>query len=215
MVKYPQPKGDGLDIPKFLRVTQADMPARRAAWAKVKLTTMSFVDEKYKEAAAKRQEIKRQIALDRIARMKNKTAKKNSAPAWISNMEYKRNSLHDADFKRLLAEMPTPGHRKCLQAMFKFDGRRWVRLTNGQQALVRSAPARTTASSRKAPDDLATRLLGLNRAQFLKLAKANGIYKSEYEALPNDGLVRMTVGNRLRAMVRRGEAIKWTGLDKQ
>jgi hypothetical protein len=211
MKAYPAPRGDGLDIPAFLRVTMADMPARKKAWDKVKLTQPApLIDERYKEMAAKQKEAKRQAALARFAKLKARKASKNGGnPSWLARRDYLLNSVSAADYTRMLGEMPDAAHRKALEALFKFDGKRWVRLTSGQRSLV--TPKATPNRSRAAGpcDDLTARLAGMVRSQLLALAKVNGVYKPEYEALPNDGLVRMTTGNRLRAMVRRGETLKW------
>ena len=44
--------------------------------------------------------------------------------------------------------------------------------------------------------------------KLMRLAKRNGVWKDSYAAL-NIGQRRMTIGVRLRAMVKRGEEIKW------
>lgn len=49
---------------------------------------------------------------------------------------------------------------------------------------------------------------GIDTAKLRRLAEANGCWKPEYEHL-NAGMQRMNVGNRLRAKVRRGEAVSW------
>lgn len=46
-----------------------------------------------------------------------------------------------------------------------------------------------------------------------RLAKANGCWDERYENL-NAGLARMNCGNRLRALVRAGKAIKWGRITK-
>lgn len=60
-----------------------------------------------------------------------------------------------------------------------------------------------------AKDDLGARLNALGPAEIKALGKRNGVWKDMYDELPNDGLRRMNVGNRLRAMVKRGETVKW------
>jgi hypothetical protein len=40
------------------------------------------------------------------------------------------------------------------------------------------------------------------------LAEANGVWNARYAKL-NPGLARMTIGNKLRALVRRGTKLVW------
>jgi hypothetical protein len=42
-----------------------------------------------------------------------------------------------------------------------------------------------------------------------RVATANGVWKPEYATATNSGLSRMTVGNRLRVKVRKGEKLVW------
>lgn len=70
-------------------------------------------------------------------------------------------------------------------------------------------------------DDLSTRLSGfvqakdpdtgeikVDRDRLRRVAELNGIWKPDY-ALLNSGQMRMTIGNRLRAKVRKGHEPKW------
>ena len=52
---------------------------------------------------------------------------------------------------------------------------------------------------------------GIDRPKLEALAKKNDCWKSTYSALDN-GRARMTVGNSLRALVRRGAKLKWAAL---
>lgn len=76
--------------------------------------------------------------------------------------------------------------------------------THKAPVVVPTAPVRKAKMPR---DPLAARLADLDRAGLIAYAKQHGVYKSEYEALPNPGLLRMSIGNRLRAKVRRGELV--------
>lgn len=59
-------------------------------------------------------------------------------------------------------------------------------------------------------DEIADRLRAFpSLAELKAFAVANGVWKAEYDVLPNPGLARMNVLNRLRARVRRGEAVVW------
>jgi hypothetical protein len=65
-------------------------------------------------------------------------------------------------------------------------------------------------------DELATKLTkavatadgGIDLAKLKKLAERNGVWKANYARL-NAGLARMSVSNRLRALVRNGGNVKW------
>lgn len=60
-------------------------------------------------------------------------------------------------------------------------------------------------------DEIATQLAAYTKDGpdgLVALAEANSVWKAEYLAL-NPGQRRMTVGNRLRALVRKGQAVVW------
>jgi hypothetical protein len=64
-------------------------------------------------------------------------------------------------------------------------------------------------------DDIAVRLRklletddGIDLAKLQALAQNNGVWEARYQRL-NAGMQRMTVSNRLRALARKGVAIKW------
>jgi hypothetical protein len=49
---------------------------------------------------------------------------------------------------------------------------------------------------------------GIDTARLRALAEANGVWQDRYDNL-NPGLARMSCGNRLRALARRGTKIVW------
>jgi hypothetical protein len=55
-----------------------------------------------------------------------------------------------------------------------------------------------------------SRHVGADRDKLRTFAVANGCWDDRYGALPNQGLVHMSVVNRLRAKVRKGHTISWT-----
>lgn len=59
------------------------------------------------------------------------------------------------------------------------------------------------------PDDMPERLKGYDPAALKAFAVNNGVWDDKYATLPNPGLVRMNVVNRLRAKVRKGHQIRW------
>lgn len=71
---------------------------------------------------------------------------------------------------------------------------------------------RATAPAKPAPDDLPLQIkerFGLDAAKLKAFALANGCWDDKYAAMPNVGLQRMNVVNRLRAKVRKGHKVKW------
>lgn len=51
---------------------------------------------------------------------------------------------------------------------------------------------------------------GMDVTKLKSFATANGVWDDKYASLPNPGLVRMNVVNRLRAKVRKGHAVVWS-----
>ena len=65
----------------------------------------------------------------------------------------------------------------------------------------------------KQVDDLAAtlaRVCGLDVAKLKQFATANGVWQDKYMQLPNPGLIRMNVLNRLRAAIRKGHKLQGT-----
>lgn len=87
------------------------------------------------------------------------------------------------------------------------DGR-----TTAPQQATGPVTAGLLPKPRKEPDALSVRVsehCGTDAAVLERFARANGCWDDSYAALPNFGLRRMSVVNRLRAMVRRGHEVKW------
>jgi hypothetical protein len=77
--------------------------------------------------------------------------------------------------------------------------------------------ARTKSPERSVvPSDFAMRLRKavtgadgtIDAAKLQRLAVRNGVWNERYAKLSN-GLARMSIGNKLRALVRRGNKIEW------
>jgi hypothetical protein len=83
-------------------------------------------------------------------------------------------------------------------------------------ASVVSAKYRERYADGSCGDDLAARLKKhlaaddgtTDLTKLRDLAKANGVWEDGYSKL-NAGLARMSVSNRLRALLRKGGAVKW------
>lgn len=58
-------------------------------------------------------------------------------------------------------------------------------------------------------DDIKARLTEYEPAALREFAERNGVWNDKYLELPNPGLIRMNIGNRLRAKIKRGEAVEW------
>lgn len=61
----------------------------------------------------------------------------------------------------------------------------------------------------KPDDDIVDRLKALTPEQVKAFAVANGCWDDKYDAMPNPGLQRMNVINRLRAKVKKGYKVVW------
>lgn len=77
----------------------------------------------------------------------------------------------------------------------------------GALPLVPAAPPK----ARKTPDALALRVAGFDDAQLKSFATANDCWQDKYLELPNNGLRRMNVMNRLRAKLKKDPKykVKW------
>jgi len=78
-----------------------------------------------------------------------------------------------------------------------------------KEAVEETAPEKKVPRKKRTAepiDDLAAVLSGMNVSALVALAKNLGLKDVDrYKKLPNAGLARMTVGNRIRGFVRRGE----------
>lgn len=64
---------------------------------------------------------------------------------------------------------------------------------------------------RTAPDDdIVDRLKAKTPEQLKSFAVANDVWDDKYDALPNPGLRRMNVVNRLRAKIKKGHKVAWS-----
>lgn len=213
MRKATRKQDDDFAIPSFLLLTDEQ---RRAAWEKNPPRAMPqsamVGDPKY-------QEQKRQIALNKIAKMKARKATKEAKATAVSPLaliEYRRGSISAADHKRILAELPTKRHCKLFKDMYQFDGKRWC--STAPKPEPAPAPIQVEqprpARSKGPADDVATRLKELTdniperavHERIKALAKANGLWSDDYGRL-SPGLLRMTVGNRLRALSRKASIV--------
>ena len=210
MKKHSAP--DPFEIPKFLRLSAAE---RRASWKRYRPPAPAVTAtprSTFADLAASRkaeQEARRKARIDRVLARK-------AVPDRIAAEFAQRDGefLSVARFKRIRRELPTTAHRKILDQDWVRDGNRYRRaIVNGvvlRPSAVPTAPRSKPVRIVRSKDELSTRLSALSRNQLLQLAKVNNVFKPEYATLPNDGLVRMTCGNRLRAIVKRGEQVKWS-----
>ncbi len=67
-----------------------------------------------------------------------------------------------------------------------------------------------TKKPRKAPDALARRVSEFDDNEVQAFARVNGCWDDKYLQLPNLGLRRMNIINRLRAKIKHGHEVKWT-----
>lgn len=199
-------------IPTFLRIPQAE---RNAAWSGFKLTSPSFVPHQSTDMQEKQRVQDRLDALACIDRMKSQQQRKKSNDAIVRKLHLDP-GLSRADYFRILLECKEVGE----QAVMYFT-RTWHKCDDGRYR--KSTPTdhrvyytpdfvvdykRSSAPRRVNVDDVSARLAGVTRPALAELARRNGIWKDDYDKLDN-GRFRMVVGNRLRAMVKKGEAVTW------
>jgi hypothetical protein len=187
---------DNLTIPPFLRVTPKDAERRRRNWERNPPRAMFLPVEKPKDKALReRQERDRRERS--LARLRSHQQRRNH-----------RDAL-PPDFKNHPDKYRWDTRRSC----FIIDD--LAHLSRPKSGLVENvAPAaelkRTPARAKSTPkDDLVARLRAYDLKALTKFAKANACWDAKYAALPNVGLVRMNVVNRLRGAVRKGHEIKW------
>ena|SRR6185369_2603646 len=77
-------------------------------------------------------------------------------------------------------------------------------------SVVRSEYRARYGSEGHCGDRVAHRLKKLDSDGLREVAEANGVWKAEYAKL-NPGLQRMSIGNRIRGLIRNGSKISWVG----
>src|SRR5262245_57827666 len=213
----PAEQDDGMEIPAFLRLTAEQ---RAAAWANYTSRPRSLVSPPDKvQEQDKAREIAAEVAETKLRRRRATQLREGRIARDKQRLDIERRrklGVGQADFSRIRRECTALGPRYVveLEKLLSFDpaSGRWLR---AEDRAVLTAPRKPngTASAPKrlanVGDDTATRLLGYNREELLALAKANGVFEERYQSLPNPGLVRMTVGNRIRARAKRGVQINW------
>lgn len=198
---------DEWTIPAFLRISAEQRLLNWANWTPPPSWRVTAPLDDY---VAKVREAERQIAEMKLNARREQTrrrAERASSDArhqpWVQ-----RQGFSQAKYLRLREELWAcgPDYLAIFDANAKFDPatQRWF---YGDKP---AAPApKSNGTAKSSTDDTAIKLLAYDRDQLLALARANNVYDPRYETLPNPGLVRMTVGNRIRAKVRRGDNITW------
>lgn len=200
-------QSDPLDIPDFLRISPAE---RQRAWAEHPPQPTTLLERQPAMLMQTQHERRRERARVRLERLKQRKQDSKLRTQLFPKME----GMLVVKFKRLEREMPTEQHRNMLHAMFRFNGKCYIRTS---PALVQNVPPVGRASGHK-PSRRVDTAFSLQmdaclkdhdlRPRLRELARANNIWKDSYDALDN-GRLRMTVGNVLRAKAKRGENIKW------
>jgi len=72
--------------------------------------------------------------------------------------------------------------------------------------MIKEQDAERKPKGRKAPDEIALRVAEFDDARLQQFATANGCWQDKYLELPNNGLRRMNVLNRLRAKIKNDPA---------
>lgn len=203
---------DDLSIPDFLRVSEADRAKARAKQAETASPAPRFVPAPIDPSIAARHEaIRKEKAARKIAKLKNHLAKKNDRGAKPKDYDPDRHIWNPAkgrfevDKLVLLREQWAEQERRAASPLVE------MRNVAAGIPVQTAKPASTPRMAKppKQPDDLAARAATYDRPQLVTFAKANGCWDDKYSKLPNPGLVRMNVINRLRAKVRKGHKVIW------
>lgn len=207
---------DGLDIPAFLRIPSEQ---RKKAWEGVRLhsATPSLISEK-SEAQVKQEEMRRakeRIRLDELnaRKRREREAKEGKTTGKrISALKSMTNSAKPSPYHRW---DPTRA-RWMLDPVFKMrralHGEAVAMAMSDPPKLKRKKPKKQydrkpRKRMSKFNDDIAQFLVGATPEEIKAAAKRNKVWSPKYDDLPNPGLVRMTVGNKLRNLRKKGTKV--------
>lgn len=184
---------DGLDIPKFLRITKADVPARKKRWEEFHRNNppRPFADTKPQEKAMDPSTLR--FLREMEQRDAAKKQKANGRLKQIIPKIDRKNMRWDAR------------NNKFVPDRFTLDGRMIVSgAVTGRITSSKPNFEEVERKPKKAVDDLGAKVIAhttddgvFNADKLKKFAKANGVWDDKYASL-NNGLQRMNVVNRLR-----------------
>ncbi len=200
---------DGLNVPAFLRIP-ADV--RRKAWAGRPVRETQLIPtetDRSRELREAAEAQRKERSLAKLRASTNKRKRRDAMPADFNTIDYRWNSVKGCFERNPFAHMCKPApvlveQQKLMEA--KDLDRPRSRSTDGVSPSVKP-PGRAPAK-----DDLGAQVsahCGTDRAKLKHFAQANGCWTEAYDKLPNPGLVRMSVVNRLRAKVKHGHKVVW------
>lgn len=175
-------KTDPLDIPSFLRIPQQQ---RNAEWVKnPPRPAPAFVPVAIKSEDPATEQFR--LELEEQKRIKSL--------ARIAKMKQRKESKDRTGMRWNL--------RRCRWEPDPF----YVPQPSKPSALVR--PVRISKPSAKVPAGDSNDWSRVTKATAEMLARSNGVWDDKYAKL-KDGLLVMTVTNRLKGLVKRGGSVKW------
>lgn len=220
-------RDDDLTIPDFCRIPQ---DVRNRAWERnppkpFKLLN-SAVDEAEAAAIAARHEaIRKEKSARKIEKLKKHLAKKNDRGAKPKDYDPERHRWNPAkgrfevDPLVLLREQWAEQERRANSPLVELRntaGAVTGRMTSSKPNFTEKAKVvrkvRVDSPMTKGSELATSVAIYDTRDKLTAFAKANGCWNDKYDKLPNPGLIRMNVLNRLRAKVKKGHQVKW--LDK-
>lgn len=204
---------DGLDIPDYLRIPQKQ---RQKTWEGMRLhsATPSLISEK-SEAQVKQEEMRRakeRIRLDELNARKRREREAKEGKTTGKRISALKSMTNSA--------RPNPHHRwdptrarwmldPVFKARLALHGEAVTMTMPDPPKLKRDKPKKQYDRKPYKPvskfnDDIAQFLAGATPEEIKAAAKRNKIWSPKYDDLPNPGLVRMTVGNKLRNLRKKG-----------
>lgn len=204
-----------LDIPDFLKISARD---RREAWIKhpprpALILAESQEQQEHRERLAAERRLEQ--AARRRAQKERKLAMANDRVAQRLK-EARVRSMSVADFNRIYRELQVKSRRRLLENSWHRKGDRYY--PNVVSGVIEYRPPCASTKQqikRQAPRAVDEFALAMRRyteiAALRRLAEKNGVWKDDYAKLPNPGLLRMSIGNRLRAIAKTGQPVVWVG----
>ena len=194
--------------PAFLLMTAEE---RAASWARNPPRAMPMIPDAYAARQREMEALRKQASLAKLKRsVERNKGRRDALPKDFNSRDYRwdpRKCQFVPDELAYLSRPPSPLVEKVEPKVAP----RPKPLAN----LKKRADGRvglTLDKGRPSKDDLPERIkarYGMDVKALKKFAQANGVWEEKYLKLPNPGLVRMNVVNRLRAKARKGHVVKW------
>lgn len=202
---------DGANVPPFLRLTAAQ---RHEAWRRNPPRAMPMIPDEYAARQREMDELRKQASLTKLKRsVERNKGRRDQLPKDFNTRDYRWDPRKCRFIQDELARLakpasgliertdPLPPHRNHVERRAsKRPARQFVSETHHHKP---DAPAK---------DDLPERIkarFGMDVVKLKAFAQANEVWDDKYAKLPNPGLVRMIVCNRVRNLLKKGKILKW------